>query len=297
MNSVDLSAWQPLLEDLGPLLAAVAPYGRSVVVSGGVVPLLYRYLPDIAPVRQPPLLTADLDLTVARSLDGPRLDQRLRQADFVEVYSRAADPPVIRLQHRRFGSEELHPVHVEFLAPQTAPRTGRGGVDQRVVEVQPGVHAQALPYLQVLFEEPIALASDAVGWLPAAVRVHVPHPAAYLLVKALVIGRRAADAKRAKDAAYLYDVALLTRDRWDELVDFWVSLRDRGRCPARWLAAARETIVRLFAAASSDGPIWVHRVYADAMGAAAPAESAVARVAAHFIERLGECDAPGRPTA
>jgi hypothetical protein len=286
------AGWESLLRDLAPVLRAATPYGADVVVAGGVVPLLYRYLPGCAAVRHPALLTTDIDLTIRSprvAVGPPALDERLRQADFVEVFSCATDPALGRFQHRRYGDADLGPVYIEFLTPQVGAARRRDGRDQRVVRCAAGVTAQALPYLHLLFIEPLRLDPGRAEWLAPDTSVSVPHPATFVVAKLLVLHRRREPAARAKDAAYVFDVVALMRNRWSELAEVWRRLRDSGACPPPWLRTARQVLADQFGAPVADGVIATRAVYVDLLGPGrAPSESAIAAAVAGFIACLDQ---------
>jgi hypothetical protein len=113
----------------------------------------------------------------------------------------------------------------------------------------------------------------------------LPQPANYVLQKVLAGPERSRD-KRDKDLAYIYEVALLTRDDWPGIAAALVRLR--GRYPQRWFSRARSLLLHDFEAVGSDGPVAVARQYRGLMpGGGAPSERAVHTVIIGFLEAIG----------
>jgi len=55
-------SFEEALRDLSSFLFAIRDYLGEVVLVGGWVPYLYRYLPECIPPGHPPLLSFDFDL-------------------------------------------------------------------------------------------------------------------------------------------------------------------------------------------------------------------------------------------
>jgi len=287
----DREQFQQALLDLGRCIEALGAYREDAVLTGGMVPFFYRNLPTAARVEQEPLMTFDADWTVPVPLakrPGQTLDLNLRDAHFVGILL-GEDAPVVFYQHERHGTQKLAPIHVEFLAPRRGAPKDRKGKDRTSVQAQPGLWAQALPYLDLLLQETITMDASMIKGLalPAGRTVLLPHPATYVIQKALCRPKRQPD-KRDKDLAYIYDVATLTRTSWPDMAGAVVRLKSRGCFPAKWFTDARRTLARLFGSAAADGPLAVARIYQDAMGApAAPSEAAIHRVMELFLPAIG----------
>ena len=166
--------------------------------------------------------------------------------------------------------------------PATGSRNPHRARTVRIV--QRGLTAQALRYLDLLLDTPIEMDASRVRELGLAHRrkILLPQPANYVVQKILAWPERAPE-KRDKDLAYIYEVALLTRDRWDEVARSLVELRRRH--PAPWFSRARKLMEKLFASDTSDGPIAVARQYRGLVTkGGAPSERAVWTVVRGFTE-------------
>jgi hypothetical protein len=199
------------LGDLSLFVDAARPYLDQVVFVGGWVPYFYRHLPELRVPAHAPLLTRDFDLATPDklALSGKRpLDEILRAGEFVVHHS--VDPPILRYQHRRMGRKHLAPIHFEFLASLRGSASDREGNPKSLLEVQVGLHAQRLRYLELLLHEPLEVGTGRVPDLRVQPHVvlRIPNPAAYLIQKGLIHGLRKAD-KAGKDFAYVHEVALL----------------------------------------------------------------------------------------
>jgi hypothetical protein len=121
-----------------------------------------------------------------------------------------------------------------------------------LVEVQPNVRAQALRYLELLLHEPVAFDARClpnVG-LDESVEIRIPNPGTFVLQKALIGPERRPD-KRAKDAAYVYDLAILTEGRWVDVAGSVRSVRNSSPERAKWLERATAWFGREYRSADS----------------------------------------------
>lgn len=287
MNKPDVM--QETLDELGRCILALGEYRRSAVLTGGLVPFMYRFVPGFAATnRLPPVQTFDLDWTVPNPLDvrGTLLDRRLLDSGFVVVLGGEQPPHVTFYQSARFGGATRGPIHVEFLTPRKGGATVRGR-DRTVVEVQEGLTAQALPFLDLLLHASFAFDVSAVPGIGVgdATEILLPEPMAYILQKTLARNHRRSH-KRAGDQAHIHDVALLTRPVWPQMVKALSNLRDAG-FPDSWFVKARYRLGHLYASPESDGPVEVARVVNGRTGTAKLQESSVHRTMRRLLESLG----------
>jgi hypothetical protein len=93
-------------------------------------------------------------------------------------------------------------VEIEFLTDQTGSR------EDIVLEVQKGLHAEALRYVSILIDNSLELTIDDVGTLigSSPIIVKVPTPAAYIFQKGLSFTRRRDKRKASKDLYYIFDI-------------------------------------------------------------------------------------------
>jgi hypothetical protein len=287
------SAFAGALRLLGRVLVAAQPFAGELLVIGGMVPVLYRQAPGFVRTRLQPPGTTEVDFSVPPRLSArePSLARLLEAANLV-----AFDTPGYRdqpgtqcFQDASHGTERKAPNYVEFLAPL------RGKGERAIVEIQPGgVRAEALRYLDLLAFEPIELDAATIPELEvqAPCRVRVPQPALYVAQKILArsSGRATRIDKSAKDLAYTYDVAALSRPLWDEQAAVVARAANESPEWKAWLARAGRELRHLFATPESEGPVSAARVFRDLDPRGAPAEQDVRAVVSRFVEtvlRLG----------
>ncbi|MBW1980096.1 MAG: hypothetical protein JRJ12_02645 [Deltaproteobacteria bacterium] len=175
-------------------------YLPVIVVGGGWVPLLYyHYL--LADKSKEPIRTRDIDLFVDIHLPvvGEKpLDELLLEAGFKPTFKSADSPPIIHYVGTIAGEE----VEIEFLTDQ------RGARDAVVIEVQKGLHAEALRYISIPVTHAIEVTVDdfRIGKKYQALKVRVPSPEAYIFHKGLIFERRKDRQKKAKDLYYIFDI-------------------------------------------------------------------------------------------
>lgn len=175
-------------------------YLSVIVVGGGWVPFLYyHYL--VADKSREPIRTRDIDLLVETRvpvLGGKSVDGLLLEAGFRSVFRSSDRPPVIHYE----GTIEGEDVEIEFLTDQ------RGAKEDVVIEVQEGLHAEALRFISIPIEHAIELTIDdfQIGREHHPFRVKVPSPEAYIFHKGLIFERRKDKEKRAKDLYYIFDI-------------------------------------------------------------------------------------------
>ena len=175
-------------------------YLSVIVVGGGWVPFLYyHYL--VADKSREPIRTRDIDLLVETRvpvLGGKSVDGLLLEAGFRSVFRSSDRPPVIHYE----GTIEGEDVEIEFLTDQ------RGAKEDVVIEVQEGLHAEALRFISIPIEHAIELTIDdfQIGREHHPFRVKVPSPEAYIFHKGLIFERRKDKEKKAKDLYYIFDI-------------------------------------------------------------------------------------------
>ena len=182
------------LQEFGNCVRALGVYRQSAGLTGGLVPHVYRYLPEVdESAVLPPLQTFDLDWTVPTPLvrDGELLHARLIDSGFVLVLG-GRQPHVERYQPERYG-ETLGRIHIEYLTPRKGSWEVHG-LDKTVLQVQPSLEAQALLYLDLLLHSPLPFDASVVpsNGLEEGTQSLLPCPMAYVLQK-LLARRRLAD--------------------------------------------------------------------------------------------------------
>lgn len=279
-----------VLQELLDCARAMGPYREDVVVTGGLVPLLYRYHYPYRQPRQQPILTNDLDFTVPESLPlrgDKRLVDCLEQGGFIIVPSRSITPntlPKHFFQRQEHGTQNLAPIHGEFLSPLKGSEVDRGRNPKSPREIQSGLNAEALRYLELLLWKPVSFRLDAIAELKAdesdGLSVRLPGPGAYVVQKVLSSQSRGRTEKRDKDFAYIYDVATVTYGHWASIQAEIKSLRQANHAWKKWVEKATRILEETFLSAAAFGPNAVEVVYDGDVRAAT-----VQRVMSRFLEQ------------
>lgn len=249
------------------VLRAFHPYLDRLVLVGGFAVRLYEHHPRAVSTATRVLRTFDADFATPPQLPrrGRSLGALAEAAGLRPDFRGDRIPPVMRFvlarSDRRAGEEEYS---LEFLTPLTGPPVERGGRVTVTTEVQAGVTAQRLRYLDLLFEAPwhVSLAGfPGVRLERQPITVQVPHPGFFMVQKLLIAGDRTAKDRRAKDMAYFYQVASMFRRELPALAAE-VRVRMEGATGwRRWLGRARRQADVLFANPDSPGVRSAHRAF------------------------------------
>lgn len=129
-----------------------------------------------------------------------------------------------------------------------------GSQKERVLIVQKGLHAEALRYVSIIFENTLLLeidnAESAQGDGPLIVQV--PKPAAYIFQKGLSFPARRDKQKASKDVYYIFDILAIIPDEYIfEGGDFEVLA---GKHPA-WFNQFISNLSSQFESADAEGPV------------------------------------------
>ena len=219
------------------LIAALTPLGdylERVVICGSWTLFIYRHWVlrkgDEAPVR-----TLDVDVAVPKKVPVVKelLSKVLASAGFEAELSGEGKPPVMRFLLK--GSPYL-----EFITPHL------GNKEQGTLEVQPGLTAQELRYLEIVLDDPRSVRIPGTK-----LDVRVVRPAAYLYQKGLSFPRRQKSAKKAKDLAYLFDLLYnLPELRAEAIAEFPMLVR---RFPPPWYQMFRDNLTKYFKERNGEG--------------------------------------------
>lgn len=139
--------------------------------------------------------------------------------------------------------------------------------------------------MDLLFVEPVSFDAGAVPGLGLgrSTSILLPNPGSYVCQKLLAWPSREQD-KRAKDFAYVYEVAVLTQKHWPDVAAVVGRLRDRF--PSAWFERSRDLVLRKFGSQYSDGPVAVVRQYRD-IPVGAPTEGSVWGTIRSFADATG----------
>jgi len=179
-------------------------------------------------------------------LVGPKtIDEILtKEANLRTAFKNLDNPPVIHYEGTIDGIE----VEIEFLTDQT------GSQEEKVLEVQKGLHAEALRYISIIVENTLLLKIDdrepAQGDGPLVVQG--PKPAAYIFQKGLSFPARLDKQKASKDLYYIFDILTgIPDDYIFKGSDFEVL---SGKHPA-WFNQFISNLRSQFESTDAEGPI------------------------------------------
>jgi hypothetical protein len=223
-------------------------YPADIVIGGGWAPLIYyHYL--LGDKTKNPVRTFDIDLMVKNTVPirGERsVDQVLTHAGLSAEYKSMDKPPIIHYE----GAVENCEVEIEFLTDQ------KGSTPDIVIEVQTGLHAEALRYISVATDNTLAVTIDDFEDKEnsAPFQVTVPSPQAYIFQKGLVFEKRREKQKKAKDLYYIFEVLLNCNAIEGEIINGLSDLRSRY---SAWFNKFMKNLSFYFADSSSDGVLMV----------------------------------------
>jgi hypothetical protein len=220
--------------DLIAVLEPLEPYLPEIVICGGWTLYIYRkwVLKQAGPL---PLRTGDVDVAVPKELpvQSEPLDKLLSKAGFREDPTGSGDLPIIHYIKKDTP-------FVEFLTPW---RSSKG---PNVVEIQKGVTAQVLQYLNIVLENPREVQVPSRSF-----KVRVPTTAAYLYQKGLSFPHRAKKERRAKDLAYLFELLNNFPELREPLSKELIKLSKRY--PEAWLQTFRKNLEKGFSSIEAEG--------------------------------------------
>ncbi len=219
-------------------------YLSVIVVGGGWVPFLYyHYL--VADKSREPIRTRDIDLLVDTQvpvLGGKSVDRLLLDAGFKPVFRSSDTPPVIHYE----GTIEGKEVEIEFLTDQ------RGAKDDVVLEVQEGLHAEALRFISIPITHAIEMTIDdfRIGEEYQQFTVKVPSPEAYIFHKGLIFERRKERQKKAKDLYCIFDILANCPELRERIIK---GLNGFEKEYASWFSRFNRNMQRYFSDLTADG--------------------------------------------
>ncbi len=230
-------------------LAILEPYLPQIVIGGGWAPFLYyHYL--VKNKQHEPVLTSDIDLMVRHQVPivGPKtIDELLTDEASLETVFKSQDTPaVIHYEGTLDGVE----VEIEFLTDQT------GSQQEKVLEVQKGLHAEALRYVSIIVENTLMLKIDDVESAQSGspLIVQAPKPAAYIFQKGLSFPLRRDNQKVSKDLYYIFDILTGISEIYPLMKDDFKDLS--GKHPA-WFEKFKANLSIQFESIDAEGPLRV----------------------------------------
>ena len=133
-----------------------------------------------------------LDRTQTFARAGATLHERLLQSGFSARQWGSHGLPVTQYVPGSGKAASPSSIYMEFLTPRKGAKKDRRGVNQGIVEVQPGLHAQTDPYLGLLLAERITVKASTIRELKLSGDhcISLPHPACFILQKLLIHQQR-----------------------------------------------------------------------------------------------------------
>lgn len=259
------------------VLRAITPYLDTLVLVGGFAVWLYRFHPRAARTEVVPLLTFDVDFAAPPELKmrgGRSLSDLVAAVGLEPRFFGDYVPPVMKFFPRRAdaGAEAASPdqYYVEFLTPLIGPATDRAGRVIATKEVQKGVTAQRLRFLDLLMVNTWDVALDALpgmqGKLDAKVRVRLPHPGLLIVQKVLISGARGHQEERPKDMAYIYEVLVLFRRQLDLIAREVREITGKAPPWRKWFGQFKRRASELFKTPNAPGVTEAHAALAASWG-------------------------------
>lgn len=233
-------------------LAALGGYLQDIVVVGGWVPHIYRRIwpsQSVVEARR----TFDLDAAVPRRLllgGRSRLDSLLAARGYAPVLGGTSGLPAQTYENP--AHSDLLPI--EFLAPLT------GNGQETIVEIQEGVTAQALRYLDLLLENAfdVRIRAQTLDSSPEELTVRIPIPGAYVFHRGL-ISESGGSRRRGKDLYYIFETWASLPDVRDQISAQIVEVR--ANYPPTWYRRFRSGLESLFPSSAGAGVLLVFDQY------------------------------------
>lgn len=234
-------------------LAALGDYVQDIVLVGGWVTHIYALIwPGERRILE--RRTFDVDAAVRETLpvrSRLRLDSQLEAQGYIVRLGGMSGPAAQRFENPE--NEDL--LDIEFLFPLT------GSSEHQTVEIQEGVAAQALRYLNILLDSVMEVYAS--GELPGGdvvtLPIRVPVPGAFIYHRGLAFVERTDRRMQAKDLYYIFETWTNYPDRRDYIVREIDELRQRY--PRRWYDRFRANLGRLFSSDIAEGVLLVAQQY------------------------------------
>jgi len=223
-------------------------YLSVIVIGGGWVPLLYyHYL--LGDKSKESIRTRDIDLLVdihVPMVGEKSVDRLLLEAGFKPTFKSSDSPPVVCYERTINGEE----VEIEFLTDQ------RGARDDVVIEVQQGLHAEALRFISIPINHTIEVTIDdfGIGREYHPFRVKVPSPEAYIFHKGLIFERRKDRQKKAKDLYYIFDILANCPELRERIIE---GLKGFEKQYPSWFSSFIRSLQKNFSNLTADGILMI----------------------------------------
>jgi hypothetical protein len=188
-------------------------------------------------------------------------------AGFARDFRGDFSPPVMKfvpMESAAASREASSAVYsIEFLTPLVGRADDPEGRPLVTTDVQAGLTAQRLRYLDLLLEAPWTVAIEGIPGISMAeppIAVRLPHPGCFLVQKLLIADKRDPETERPKDMAYIYQVIQLFARDLTQMAETARTILEASAVRRRWLDRARGIAGTLFAIPGSPGVTEAHRV-------------------------------------
>lgn len=239
------------------LLLGLKDYNEEIVIIGGLANALYQYHEYGQNSRLGVLATKDLDVLTSDKVTilNKSIIDGLTEQGFV------VDPkPVEDKVITKFTLPDTN-FEIEFLCPMKGGDPDKEGKRQLVKEIQDGVKAQPLRYLDLALFDPWTINSKNIPELnDIDIDIQIPNPGAYLIQKFIIKDRRK-PAFAQKDCFYIYELLLKFRDNFDILkgcIDDLV-VKNAQKGGYRKVRGFKEDFKEYFASTLAEGTLRCHR--------------------------------------
>ncbi len=249
-------------------VTTIAPYADSLVYIGGCANALYRHHPSASRPWPTYLGTMDVDLALPQRLEVPTrtkpLSELMKQADFVEEKYGGTDMPVIKYNLNEKHASGMRGAEIEFLCPLSGLKGSRSSHTPTSTQVQTGLYAQPLRYLELLLFRPWQVnMHDIAGFEDiAGLYVRIPNPSAYVMQKVLIREQGRPIESMAKDCYYIYEVSVIFRQAMDNLHEEFQALNSEFN--TKWSKNFKSALQQLFATETSEGVTSAVRIHESA---------------------------------
>jgi hypothetical protein len=201
----------------GKLLKALQVINNDIVVIGGFANALYEHFDEAAASPLGTIATKDMDILISDKLTHISEDI----VKLLEVEGFVLDSkPIQNKTITKFILKETN-FEIEFLCPMYGSDPDRNGNKQLVKEIQKGLTAQPLRFLDLALYNTWKINTQHIPELNHLnIDIQVPSPGAYLIQKFIIRERRRANnpAYMQKDCFYTYEILLKFIDNLDGLV-------------------------------------------------------------------------------
>lgn len=210
----ELKIDEGFFEAFKSLMTALKDYNNEIIVIGGFANVLYEYHEKGQASPLGTLSTKDMDLLVSQKITviNETIIKKLESSGF------QIDAKPIEDKYLTKFILPSNNFEIEFLCPLTGGDPDRYGNKQLVKEVQSGLNAQPLRYLDLAQYEPWIIDTEKVPALTGLhLKIQIPSPGAYLIQKFIIRGDRR-PAFLQKDCFYIYELILKFNENLSELI-------------------------------------------------------------------------------